>query len=100
MTGLLTAVLGLVTAGAWVWLLLRSFSARQKAAAILYEQREWFRLTLAVIGDAVISTDTEGKVTFSQRRGAGLDRVDRGRGERYSARNRIQDRQSGNPQDG
>ena len=64
MTGLLTAVLGLVTAGAWVWLLLRSFSARQKAAAILYEQREWFRLTLAVIGDAVIATDTEGKVTF------------------------------------
>ena len=63
-TGLLTGVLGLLTVGAFVWLLRRSLSARQKAAAILHEQREWFRLTLASIGDGVIATDTEGKVTF------------------------------------
>jgi PAS domain S-box-containing protein len=30
----------------------------------LYEQREWLRVTLASIGDAVITTDTEGRVTF------------------------------------
>jgi len=33
-------------------------------AEALYEQREWLRVTLASIGDAVITTDTEGRVTF------------------------------------
>jgi PAS domain S-box-containing protein len=63
-TGLLTAFLGLVTVGAFVWLLERSLSARQKAATVIHEQREWYRTTLASIGDAVIATDTEGRVTF------------------------------------
>ncbi len=30
----------------------------------LTQQREWFQVTLSSIGDAVITTDTEGKVTF------------------------------------
>jgi PAS domain S-box-containing protein len=30
----------------------------------LHEQREWLRVTLASIGDAVITTDTSGNVTF------------------------------------
>jgi len=30
----------------------------------LEQQREWFRVTLASIGDAVIATDTEGAITF------------------------------------
>lgn len=30
----------------------------------LHEQREWLRVTLSSIGDAVITTDTEGHVTF------------------------------------
>src|SRR5918999_836114 len=30
----------------------------------LRQQREWFEVTLSSIGDAVITTDTEGKVTF------------------------------------
>src|SRR5918992_5136893 len=30
----------------------------------LYEQREWLRVTLASIGDAVITTDNTGQVTF------------------------------------
>jgi PAS domain S-box-containing protein len=33
-------------------------------AEALHEQREWLRVTLASIGDAVITTDTSGKVTF------------------------------------
>jgi PAS domain S-box-containing protein len=31
---------------------------------LLHEQREWLRVTLASIGDAVITTDTNGEVTF------------------------------------
>jgi PAS domain S-box-containing protein len=33
-------------------------------AQALYEQQEWLRVTLASIGDAVITIDTEGRVTF------------------------------------
>ena len=32
--------------------------------AALHEQREWLRVTLSSIGDAVITTDTSGNVTF------------------------------------
>jgi PAS domain S-box-containing protein len=63
-SALLTAALGLLMVGAFCWQLGRSLTARQKAAAILDEQREWFRTTLASIGDAVIATDTGGRVTF------------------------------------
>ncbi len=37
---------------------------RRKAAEALREERERYRVTLASIGDAVIATDTEGRVTF------------------------------------
>ena len=30
----------------------------------LYESREWFRTTLASIGDAVLATDSQGRVTL------------------------------------
>jgi PAS domain S-box-containing protein len=38
--------------------------ARQRAEEDLRKQSEWLRVTLASIGDAVISTDAEGRVTF------------------------------------
>jgi PAS domain S-box-containing protein len=41
--------------------------ARQQAEDALRKQSEWLRITLASIGDAVISTDTEGRVTFMNR---------------------------------
>jgi PAS domain S-box-containing protein len=63
-TGLLSALLGLGLVGVLVDVVRRHLSARRRAAAVLYEQRELFRTTLASIGDAVITTDTQGQVTF------------------------------------
>lgn len=37
---------------------------RKKAEAALREQREWFRVTLDSIGDAVMAADTGGRVSF------------------------------------
>jgi PAS domain S-box-containing protein len=45
----------------------RDISARKRAEEALHRQQEWFRVTLASIGDAVITTDREGRVTFLNR---------------------------------
>ena len=37
---------------------------RRRAEEEVHAQREWLRITLASIGDAVVTTDTEGQVTF------------------------------------
>ncbi|HET9528993.1 MAG TPA: PAS domain S-box protein, partial [Blastocatellia bacterium] len=37
---------------------------RKRAEDALREQREWLRVTISSIGDAVIATDTEGRITF------------------------------------
>lgn len=42
----------------------RFLAERQRAEERLREQRERFKVTLASIGDGVLSTDNEGKVTF------------------------------------
>ncbi len=42
----------------------REIDERKRAEEELYRQREWFRVTLASIGDAVIATDTEGRIIF------------------------------------
>ena len=42
----------------------RDITERKRAEEELRQQREWFQVTLSSIGDAVITTDTEGKVTF------------------------------------
>jgi PAS domain S-box-containing protein len=38
---------------------------REQFARSADEQREWFRVTLSSIGDAVITTDTQGLITFT-----------------------------------
>lgn len=38
--------------------------ARRRAEEALIQKSDWLRVTLASIGDAVISTDAEGRVTF------------------------------------
>src|ERR1700722_15209081 len=41
--------------------------ARRRAEEALRRQSEWLRITLSSIGDAVISTDIEGRVTLMNR---------------------------------
>jgi PAS domain S-box-containing protein len=42
----------------------REVTQRKQAEGDLRRQREWLRVTLSSIGDAVIATDTEGRITF------------------------------------
>src|SRR3984893_193511 len=68
--------------------LLAAKEALERKTEELQEQREWFEVTLSSIGDAVITTDLEGKVTYltpvaesttgwgvAQARGEPLERV-------------------------
>jgi PAS domain S-box-containing protein len=62
-TGLLSSVAAVAGVVAFMVLLRRHLAARTAAAAVIAEQGERLRTTLASIGDAVITTDTEGRVT-------------------------------------
>lgn len=42
----------------------REVARRKRTENELHNQREWLRVTLESIGDAVIATDTQGQVTF------------------------------------
>jgi PAS domain S-box-containing protein len=61
---LLSVVLGLVAVGGFIWLLRTHLRSLAQSSAAVHEHREWLRTTLASIGDAVISTDIGGRVTF------------------------------------
>ena len=60
---LLPAIIGAVLIAVVFYLSQRNISRRQKASAVLAEQKERLRTTLASIGDAVITTDTAGRIT-------------------------------------
>jgi PAS domain S-box-containing protein len=44
--------------------LTEAIAEHQQAREALRQQREWLRVTLTSIGDAVLATDTDGQVTF------------------------------------
>jgi PAS domain S-box-containing protein len=64
---LLVILLALIAAAAFVWLLKRSGQTRRRAAGLIYGQQQLIQATLASIGDAVIATDSAGRVTFLNR---------------------------------
>ena len=55
------AALGLILLAYYI---LREMELRARHARQLTEREEWFRVTLTSLGDAVISTDEQGLVTF------------------------------------
>jgi PAS domain S-box-containing protein len=44
--------------------IIREMKTREKDAASLRESEQWFRVTLSSIGDGVIATDDQGRVSF------------------------------------
>ena len=50
-------------------------SGSEQSAEGLREQREWLRVTLSSIGDAVITTDTNGSVKRDTRSHEGCERI-------------------------
>lgn len=63
LTGLVSGLAALAGVIAFTLLLRRHLKVRATAAALIAEQSERLRTTLASIGDAVIATDMEGRVT-------------------------------------
>jgi PAS domain S-box-containing protein len=55
------AIAGLVLLALYI---MREMDQREKHAAEIRQREEWFRVTLASIGDAVIATDERGTVIF------------------------------------
>ncbi len=56
--------LGLVLVTMVIALVARNLAARQRAADVLHAERERFRTTLTSIGDAVVVTDAQGRITL------------------------------------
>ena len=63
LTGFLSGLAALVAVVGFLVLSRRYLTARAQAATVIAEQAERLQTTLASIGDAVIATDTEGRVT-------------------------------------
>ncbi len=61
---LVAGALGLLALGAFVYLVDKTLRAREAAAEEIARQRETLRVTLASIGDGVITTNTFGRVVF------------------------------------
>jgi PAS domain S-box-containing protein len=58
------ALLGLVASGAFMWMFRRHLSSLESFADTLFDKQELLQSTLISIGDGVIATDSEGRVTF------------------------------------
>jgi len=66
-TGRVTGALGVLMTLAFAWSVRRNQRQQAAAAAALYGQREQLRVTLSSIGDGVIVTDPQGRVTMLNR---------------------------------
>ena len=62
--GLFSGFFAIATIFAFLLLLRRHLRERERSTFIIAEQAERFRTTLASIGDGVIATDTDGRVTM------------------------------------
>ncbi len=62
-SGLISGLCALASVGAFLYVMRRHLKATTTAATFIAEQAERLRTTLTSIGDAVIATDTAGKVT-------------------------------------
>ena len=63
-TTVVALVIGLALVALVVWLFARNLAIRQRASEVLRAERERFRTTLTSIGDAVVVTDAQGRVTL------------------------------------
>lgn len=64
LTSVLGNLIGVGALGAFFVILRRHLISRDRAAAVIHEQGERFRTTLSSIGDAVMTVDTQGRVTY------------------------------------
>ncbi|MBL9122521.1 MAG: CHASE3 domain-containing protein, partial [Planctomycetaceae bacterium] len=63
-TSLISLALGLASVAGFIALVNRNLRNKLRAAADVHRERERFEVTLRSIGDGVIATDTDGRVTF------------------------------------
>jgi len=75
-TTVVALAIGLGLVALAVWLFARNLTIRQRAAEVLHAERERFRTTLTSIGDAVMVTDAQGRVTLLNLAAQALTRWD------------------------
>ncbi len=63
-TSFLSSSIGLGLLVAFLFLLRKHLISKDKDMAAIFEQHERFRITIGSIGDAVLTTDTQGRVTY------------------------------------
>ena len=95
LTTIVADLFALAMVVAFILLLRRHLLARDKAAAAIHEQREMFRTTIASIGDAVMTTDTQGRVTYLNSVARIPDRLETGSRGRPTTGNGVSYRQRG-----
>jgi PAS domain S-box-containing protein len=66
-TGMAAGVISLLMLALFLRNLVHGQRERARAVASAFEQEQWFRTTLNSIGDAVMATDPEGRVTYVNR---------------------------------
>jgi PAS domain S-box-containing protein len=63
-SGAISSLLGVLAVGLLFYFVARSMRDRDRAAEIIHREREQLEITLTSIGDGVIATDPQGRVTM------------------------------------